>query len=325
MALFGCLLTIHFHVDMCSSAWCSTGQVSSLLPLEKDLMFVRRELVVNSSVPRQQSLSQHCAGWFAMRWLSLCWFSPHRAQRRRAPSVDIALLLEVEDLVVTLSTPFILMGVANFSSEGLVVDFLEDHPRDTESTDLDVASENMASENGIHIRDMMRDGSFSYLKDHRAASLSKKRKPSSTSQFDRELQKLGLLIVGLKAECLALLRNGNDRDECMFSRSLQGVESFTLNWNVLLVANHRNIVRSPVLMRELWLQMWHDIHPDAKSKFVTKAKRGPLRHEDCYWDYGKARCAWPEYCEYRYVFGDVHLGQSCRLRNSSADMLLHYV
>lgn len=43
------------------------------------------------------------------------------------------------------------------------MDFLEDHPRDTESTDLDVASEDMASENGIHIRDMMRDGSFSYL------------------------------------------------------------------------------------------------------------------------------------------------------------------
>ena len=38
------------------------------------------------------------------------------------------------------------------------------------------------------------------------------------------------------------------------------------------VANHRNIVRSPVLMRELWLQMWHDIHPDAKSKFVTKGE-----------------------------------------------------
>ncbi|KAJ8749147.1 hypothetical protein K2173_013754 [Erythroxylum novogranatense] len=64
-------------------------------------------------------------------------------------------------------------------------------------------------------------------------------------------------------------------------------------------ANHRNIVKSPVLMRELWLQMWHDIHPDAKSKFVTKAKRGPLRDDDCYWDYGKAMCAWPEYCEYR--------------------------
>lgn len=78
-------------------------------------------------------------------------------------------------------------------------------------------------------------------------------------------------------------------------------------------------------MRELWLEMWHDIHPDAKSKFVTKAKRGPLRDEDCYWDYGKARCAWTEHCEYRYLFGDVHLGQSCRLKNSSADLLLHYL
>ncbi|XP_057965162.1 phospholipid--sterol O-acyltransferase [Malania oleifera] len=89
--------------------------------------------------------------------------------------------------------------------------------------------------------------------------------------------------------------------------------------------SHRNIVRTPALMRELWLQLWHDIHPDAKSKFVTKAKRGPLRNEECYWDYGKARCAWPEYCEYRYVFGDVHLGQSCRLKNSSAHMLLSYL
>ncbi|KAL0865624.1 hypothetical protein Bca101_044742 [Brassica carinata] len=90
-------------------------------------------------------------------------------------------------------------------------------------------------------------------------------------------------------------------------------------------ANHRNIVRSPVLMRELWLQMWHDIQPGAKSKFVTKAKRGPLRDADCYWDYGKACCAWQEYCEYRYSFGDVHLGQSCRLRNTSANMLLQYI
>ncbi|GAB4830072.1 hypothetical protein Ancab_019713 [Ancistrocladus abbreviatus] len=89
--------------------------------------------------------------------------------------------------------------------------------------------------------------------------------------------------------------------------------------------NHRNIVRSPILMRELWLEMWHDNHPTAKSKFVTKAKRGPLRDDDCYWDYGKARCAWPEYCEYRYAFGDVHLGQSCRLKGSSVDLLLNYV
>ncbi|KAI4324589.1 hypothetical protein MLD38_030064 [Melastoma candidum] len=90
-------------------------------------------------------------------------------------------------------------------------------------------------------------------------------------------------------------------------------------------ANHRNIVRSPVLMREIWLQMWHDVFPDAKSDFVTKAKRGPLRDDDCYWDYGKARCAWSDYCEYRYVFGDVHLGQSCRLKNPSSDRLWHYM
>ncbi|KAL1816791.1 hypothetical protein DCAR_0521180 [Daucus carota subsp. sativus] len=90
-------------------------------------------------------------------------------------------------------------------------------------------------------------------------------------------------------------------------------------------ANHRNIVRSPVLMRELWLEMWNDIHPNKTTKFVTKAKRGPLRDEDCYWDYGKARCAWSENCEYRYVFGDVHLGQSCRLRNTSINLLANYV
>ncbi|KAL2900253.1 Phospholipid--sterol O-acyltransferase [Bienertia sinuspersici] len=89
--------------------------------------------------------------------------------------------------------------------------------------------------------------------------------------------------------------------------------------------NHRNMVRSPALMKELWLEMWHDIHPAANAKFVTKAKRGPLRDDDCYWDYGKARCAWPEYCEYSYAFGDVHLGQSCRLKHSSADLLLYYI
>lgn len=132
-------------------------------------------------------------------------------------------------------------------------------------------------------------------------------------------------------------------------------------------------------MRELWLEMWHDLHPDSKSKFVTKgmlrfeqpkehgcslvwlmafqvtntsvwtAFRGPLRNEDCRWDYGKARCGFPEHCEYRYApvfpvlfsvletrpflvtrksrytFGDVHLGMSCRLRNTSANLLQQYL
>ncbi|VAI49217.1 unnamed protein product [Triticum turgidum subsp. durum] len=90
-------------------------------------------------------------------------------------------------------------------------------------------------------------------------------------------------------------------------------------------ANHRNIVRMPVVMRELWLEMWHDMHPYSKSKFVTKAFRGPLRHEDCHWDYAKARCAFPEFCEYRYTFGDVHLGMSCRLKYSSTMLLRQYL
>ncbi|CAL4967604.1 unnamed protein product [Urochloa decumbens] len=90
-------------------------------------------------------------------------------------------------------------------------------------------------------------------------------------------------------------------------------------------ANHRNIVRTPVLMRELWLEMWHDMHPESKSKFVTKAFRGPLRNEDCRWDYAKARCGFPEHCEYRYIFGDVHLGMSCRLKNTSTNLLQQYL
>ncbi|KAG6542404.1 hypothetical protein Mapa_016233 [Marchantia paleacea] len=83
--------------------------------------------------------------------------------------------------------------------------------------------------------------------------------------------------------------------------------------------DHRNILRSPVFLRELWLETVHSYHPNAKKHFVSKAKREPLRDEDCYWDYGRARCGFPERCEYRYVFGDVHLGQSCRLRASTDD------
>lgn len=35
---------------------------------------------------------------------------------------------------------------------------------------------------------------------------------------------------------------------------------------------------------------------------------------DCYWNYRGAKCEFPEFCEYRYAFGDVILDQSCRLR-----------
>ncbi|GMP56450.1 hypothetical protein CsSME_00020937 [Camellia sinensis var. sinensis] len=85
-----------------------------------------------------------------------------------------------------------------------------------------------------------------------------------------------------------------------------------------------NMSRSP---RVKYITYYEDSDSlPGKRTAVWELDKGiPLREEDCYWDYGKARCAWPEHCEYRYVFGDVHLGQSCRLRNSSADLLLHYL
>jgi hypothetical protein len=88
---------------------------------------------------------------------------------------------------------------------------------------------------------------------------------------------------------------------------------------------HRNIIREPVFLRELWLETVHSYHAGAKRSFVSKDKREPLRDEDCYWDYGKARCGFSDRCEYRYIFGDIHLGQSCRLRVSENEHLLHYL
>lgn len=49
----------------------------------------------------------------------------------------------------------------------------------------------------------------------------------------------------------------------------------TLGWSKgshCFAANHRNIVRSPIVMREIWLEMWHDIHSETDKKFVTKGK-----------------------------------------------------
>lgn len=30
-------------------------------------------------------------------------------------------------------------------------------------------------------------------------------------------------------------------------------------------------------------------------------RREPMRDEDCFWDYAKARCGRPDRCEYRYL------------------------
>lgn len=98
----------------------------------------------------------------------------------------------------------------------------------------------------------------------------------------------------------------------------------TAVWEIDKV-DHRNIVRLPVLLRELWLETAHEFHPEAKRRFVSKVKREPIRDEDCFWDYAKARCGMANRCEYRYAFGDVHLGQSCRLRASLDNPYQNYL
>lgn len=90
--------------------------------------------------------------------------------------------------------------------------------------------------------------------------------------------------------------------------------------------DHRNIVRSKVLLREMWLETMHSFNQNPKRSFASKARRDPMRDDDCFWDYPKARCSAPDHCEYRYVFGDVHLGQSCRLKPASLkEHIMHYL
>uniref|UniRef100_A0A7S4MS34 Uncharacterized protein n=1 Tax=Odontella aurita TaxID=265563 RepID=A0A7S4MS34_9STRA len=42
----------------------------------------------------------------------------------------------------------------------------------------------------------------------------------------------------------------------------------------------------------------------------------PTTDGECYWDYYNMQCAWTRYCEYSFKLGDLHLTQSCRLRDS---------
>lgn len=46
--------------------------------------------------------------------------------------------------------------------------------------------------------------------------------------------------------------------------------------------------------------------------------RPPSSDEECYWDFTVGACAWPEYCEYEYKFGNVAMSQSCRLKSATA-------
>jgi len=52
--------------------------------------------------------------------------------------------------------------------------------------------------------------------------------------------------------------------------------------------DHRNIVRSSILMRELWLETAHSYHKDAKRQFVSKGHRlghGAPFSFNCWFDF----------------------------------------
>eukprot|EP00040_Diaphanoeca_grandis_P035558 m.223979 g.223979 ORF g.223979 m.223979 type:complete len:865 (+) comp33418_c0_seq1:131-2725(+) len=50
------------------------------------------------------------------------------------------------------------------------------------------------------------------------------------------------------------------------------------------------------------------------NKGAREALLRPKKDNDCFWDYYAAVCEPKLFCEYAYKFGDIHLGQSCRLR-----------
>jgi len=54
----------------------------------------------------------------------------------------------------------------------------------------------------------------------------------------------------------------------------------------------------------------------AKEGPLFTKKNPPTTDSDCYWDYYNVACAWPRYCVYTYKIGDLHLGQSCRVRET---------
>lgn len=82
-------------------------------------------------------------------------------------------------------------------------------------------------------------------------------------------------------------------------------------------AGHREILGNPAFLRELRAEMRSLFTTTKQTKTdmsSDKTSRPPVIDGDCYWNYRQAKCAFSDFCEYRYAFGDVILDQSCRLR-----------
>ncbi|KAF1334163.1 Phospholipid sterol acyl transferase 1, partial [Globisporangium splendens] len=118
---------------------------------------------------------------------------------------------------------------------------------------------------------------------------------------------------------------------------VNGVTRSTGVWEVDN-AGHREILANPAFLRELRAEIrqvfkgkiisdkvrpvdtFTNGNPQNVALTLTlfipciQTSRPPVIDSDCYWNYRQAKCEFPEFCEYRYSFGDVILDQSCRLR-----------
>ncbi|ETV68187.1 hypothetical protein, variant 1 [Aphanomyces astaci] len=78
---------------------------------------------------------------------------------------------------------------------------------------------------------------------------------------------------------------------------------------------HREILSHPSFLRELKHELQQTFATGRAH--APKAFRPPHHDADCYWNYLWAQCAFEEYCQYEYKFGDVTLDQSCRIKRTS--------
>lgn len=115
-----------------------------------------------------------------------------------------------------------------------------------------------------------------------------------------------------------------------------GRGSATAVWEIDAV-DHRDVIKNRVFLREFAEEILHEHSilqqmageygegsPSIPSfgSFAHKHARVPRGDYDCAWDYLAAKCKYPEFCEYRYVFGDLTLDQSCRLKPSVKQQII---
>jgi phospholipid:diacylglycerol acyltransferase len=82
---------------------------------------------------------------------------------------------------------------------------------------------------------------------------------------------------------------------------------------------HRGIISDRTFLRE-FSHFLAELDLE-NFRFISKESRRPASDMDCFWDYPAVQCGLPQFCEYRYQFGDLTLDMSCRLRASLIEVL----